>query len=94
MSEPKCKECNDTGIVRSKVDAGIAMCVGKKWDYVCDCAVGKEWKLDNRAEPNWEGKDLDYNATLTHFAHQLDIPLWKAMACCKFQQERIKRDED
>lgn len=43
-----------------------------------------------KSEPNWEGKDLDYNATLTHFAHQIDIPLWKAMAMMRYAKEKAE----
>ena len=38
-------------------------------------------------EPNWKGKNLDFKATLAHFAQQLDIPLWKAMAMMRYAQK-------
>lgn len=40
-------------------------------------------------EPNWEGKEIDYNCTLLYMAHQLDIPLWKAMTMMKYAKSKV-----
>ena len=57
------------------------------------CECGNTFYKKPDSEPNWEGKELDYNATLTHFAHQIDIPLWKAMSMMRYAKEKAQAEK-
>ena len=49
----------------------------------------------NDIEPNWEGKNIDFNCTATKLSEQLGIELWKTMVILKYKEmldDDIKMD--
>lgn len=42
---------------------------------------------------NMDIKELDYNATLPHFAHQIRIKVWQAMAMMKYAESKSMKDK-
>jgi len=45
-----------------------------------------------KKKPTTDWTSLNYNATLGHFAQQLGIKLWQAMAMMKYAELKDKRD--